>query len=137
MTYTCAHTRSVQTVFVTLKLGLAAPEPRLAQGAAGRSRGGWQGGSPTRSTFLSPQPRWPRPRSAHLENAACWPARPVAGQFPGMRAAAPSPPSADPPLQSYAKYVRSWRGPAAVMESRRLRPRGTRSPPRAQGEPGC
>lgn len=49
----------------------------------------------------------------------------------------PHPPSADPPLQSYAKYVRSWRGPAAVMESRRLRPHGTRSPPRAQGEPGC
>lgn len=83
VTYTCAHARSVQTVFVTLKLGLAAPEPRLVQGAAGRSRGGWQGGSRTRSTFPSPQPRWPRPRSAHLGNAACWPARPVAAPVPG------------------------------------------------------
>lgn len=58
-------------------------------------------------------------------------------QFRGMRAAAPAPNPQGPLLQSYAKYVRSWRGPAAVMESRRLRPRGTRNPPRAQGEPGC
>lgn len=102
--------------------------------------GRWRrGGSRTRSTFPSLQPRWPRPRSAHLGNAAqpSGPRAPSRLQFRGMRAAAPAPSPYGPPRQSYAKYVRSWRGPAAVMESRRLRPRGTRSQPRAPGEPGC
>lgn len=82
-------------------------------------------------------PAGPAPGAPTSGTPRVGPRAPSRLQFRGMRAAAPSPPSADPPLQSYAKYVRSWRGPAAVMESRRLRPRGTRSPPRAQGEPGC
>lgn len=88
---------------------------------------------------LAPPPeRPPREGSAAARaprrgssSGACALPRPPAGALP------PPPPPHGPPRQSYAKYVRSWRGPAAVMESRRLRPRGTRSQPRAQGEPRC
>lgn len=75
-------------------------------GAAGRGRGRWRGGSGTRSTFPSLQPRWPRPRSAHLWKAALQPARPVAAPVPGRarcRARPPAPSLPAPPRPAAAE----------------------------------
>lgn len=86
------------------------------------------------------------PRCAHLGNSKLHqqPARPFAARSCGacaLRRRRPPPPL---PRQSYAKYVRSPRGPASVMGSRRRRLRersflasGVPSSPRTGGEPGC
>jgi len=99
----------------------------------------------------SPPSASPRPaRCAHLGNSRLHqqPARPFAARSCGacaLRRHRPPPPL---PRQSYAKYVRSPRGPASVMGSRRRRRRrrlrersflasGVPSSPRTGGEPGC
>lgn len=111
--------------------------------------------TPSRSFFLQPQlalrPTAPvltlthRPAAprAHPPNAVPQPrpARPVAARAPGHAPCAPLPSPFQ--RQSYAKYVRSPRGPAPVMGSRRrLRergflPSGAPTSPRARGGPAC